>query len=79
MWNFNPFSIPENSQELEASKVLLDNWFQNLKIKETRWRVPHNIERILSLTAHIQLELDHIVVRFMQGTIGKSKPLNYYP
>ena len=43
MWNFKPFSIVENSQEIEVAKVLLNNWFQILKIKTSRWRVPQII------------------------------------
>ena len=43
MWRFKPFSHNGKLKELENGKVMLENWFQNLKIQTTRWRVPQNI------------------------------------
>ena len=43
MWRFKPFSQRGTLQELERGKVLLENWFQQLKVHMTRWRVPQNI------------------------------------
>ena len=79
MWHFKPFSMDGNSQELEGAKVLLENWFQNLKVLTSRWRVPQNIRRCIPLTTHIQLELDHIVVWYMKGVAVKDKHLDCYP
>ena len=67
------------SKELADVKVLLENWFQNLKVQTTRWRVPQKIQRSLPKTVHIQLEVDHTTVWYMQGIKVKSKPLDYYP
>ena len=50
-----------------------------MKIQTNRWRVPQNIQRSVLKTTHIQLELDHIVVWYMQGEKEKAKPLDYYP
>ena len=58
MWRFNPFAQNGTLKELANGKVMLENWFQNLKIQTTRWRVPRNIRRSLPKTAHIQLELN---------------------
>ena len=79
MWSFNAFSKDGNSQELEAAKVLLDNWFQDLKIKTTKWRVPQDIWRSLLPIAHILLELDRTAVWYMQGDVAKAKSLDSYP
>ena len=79
MWHFKPFSMDGNSQELEAAKVLLENWFQNIKVLTSRWRVPQNIQICMPSTTHIQLELDHIVVWYMQGAAVKDKHLECYP
>ena len=43
MWRFKPFAQTGTMQELEKGKVLLENWFQQLKIQMTKWRVPQNI------------------------------------
>ena len=43
MWRFKPFSQKGTLHELERRKVFLENWFQQLKIHMTRWRVPQNI------------------------------------
>ena len=45
----------------------------------TRWRVPQNIQISLPKTSHIQLELDHTIVWYMQGEKAKARPLDYYP
>ena len=66
-------------KELAKGKVLLENWFQQLKVHTTRWRLPQNIQRSLPKTAHIQLELDHTAVWYMQGAKEKEKTLDYYP
>ena len=58
---------------------MLEKWFQNLKIQITRWTVPQNIQRSLPKIAHIQLELDHTTVWYMQGEKATAKPLDYYP
>ena len=44
MWIFKPFSHKGTLHELEHGKVLLETWFQQLKVCMTRWRVPQNIE-----------------------------------
>ena len=43
MWRFKPFSQNGTMKELAKGKVLLENWFQQLKVQTTRWRVPLNI------------------------------------
>ena len=45
----------------------------------TRWRVPQNIRRNLLVKYHIQLELNHTLVWYMQGEDPKAKALDYYP
>ena len=65
-------------KELENGKVLLENWFQTLKVQTTRWRVPQNIRRSLPKIAHIQLEFDHTTFWYMQGAKAKAKRLDYY-
>ena len=67
MWRFKPFSHNGMLKELENGKVMLENWFQNLKLQTTRWRVPQNIRRSLPKISHIQLEIDHTAVWYMQG------------
>ena len=57
MWHFKPFSMVGTPQELEEAKLFLENWFQNLKVQTTRWRVPQNIRICLPSKAHIRLEL----------------------
>ena len=79
MWRFNPFSQSGTLKEVENGKVMLGNWFQNLKIQTTRWRVPQNIRISLLKIAHIQLELDHTVVWYMHVEKETTKPLDYYP
>ena len=64
---------------MENGKVLLENWFQQLKIQTTRWRVPQNIRRSLPKTTHIHLELEHTAVWYMQGAKAKEKTLDYCP
>ena len=36
MWRFKPFSQRGTLHELERGKVLLENWFQQLKVRTTR-------------------------------------------
>ena len=79
MWRFKPFSQNGTLKELANGKVMLENWFQNLKIHITRWRVPQNIRRILPKTTHIQLKLNHMAVWYMKGEKATVKPLDYYP
>ena len=79
MWRFKPFSQNGTLKELANGKVMLENWFQNLKIQMTRWRVPQKIQRSLPKTPHIQLDLDHIAVWYMQGEKAKARALDYYP
>ena len=43
MWRFKPFSQKGTLHKLDRGKVFLDNWFQQLKVRTTRWRVPQNI------------------------------------
>ena len=79
MWRFKPFAQTGTLKELENGKVLLENWFQQLKTQTTRWKVPQNIRRSMPKTTHIQLELDHTEVWYMQGAKAKAKTLDYYP
>ena len=79
MWRFKPFSQNGTMKELAKGKVLLENWLQQLKVHMTRSRVPQNIRRSLPKKAHIQLELDHTTVWYMQGTKPNAKSLDYYP
>ena len=65
MYKFKPFSKKGTPHELEQGKVFLENWFQQLKVRTTRWRVPQNIRRKLLANSHIQLELDHTSVWYM--------------
>ena len=41
--------------------------------------MPQNIRRSLPKTTHIQLDLDHAAVWYMQGAKATAKPLDYYP
>ena len=43
MWHFKPFAMARTPLEQEESKVFLEHWFKDLKIRTTRWRVPQNI------------------------------------
>ena len=79
MWNFKPFSMARTPLQQEENKLFLEHWFQNLKIRIARWRVPQNIRRCLPPTTHIQLELDHTTVWHKKGSVAKTKPLDYYP
>ena len=79
MWRFKPFSQRGTLQELESGMVPLENWLQQLKVRTTRWRVPQNIRRSLPTNSHIQLELDHTSVWYMQGCDSNAKALDYYP
>ena len=79
MWRFKPFSRRETLQELENGKVLLENCLQQLKVRMTRWRVPQNIRRNLPVKSHIQLELDHTSVWYMQRDDSNIESLDYYP
>ena len=40
MWRFKPFSQNGTLKELENGKLMVENWFQTLKVQTTRWRVP---------------------------------------
>ena len=40
---FKPFSQKGTLHELAQGKVFLETWFQQLKVRMTRWRVPQNI------------------------------------
>ena len=53
MWRFKPFSRRGTLHELEQGKVFLENWFQQLKVHTTRWRVPQNIQLNLPANSHI--------------------------
>ena len=79
MWRFKPFSQRGTLQELESGKVLLENWLQQLKVRMTRWRVPQNIWKNIPTNSHIQLELDHTSVCYMQYDNSNAKTINYYP
>ena len=63
---------------MAQGKFFLENWFQQLKVRTTRWRVPQNIRRNLPAESHIQLELDHTSVWYMRGQDPKSQDLDYY-
>ena len=67
MNRFKPFSQTGTPHELGQGKFFLENWFQQLKVCTTRWRVPQNIQQNLPTNSHIQLELDHTSVWYMQG------------
>ena len=41
--------------------------------------VPQNIRRSLPKKSHIQLELDHTTVWYMQGAKSNANALDYYP
>ena len=41
--------------------------------------MPQNIRRNLPADSHIQLELDHTSVWYMQGQDPKAQDLDYYP
>ena len=43
MWHFKPLSMARTPKEQEEGKLLLEHWFQNLKVQTTRWRVPQKI------------------------------------
>ena len=79
MWRFKPFTQTGTMKELENGKVMLQNWFQQLKIQMTRWKVPQNIRRSMPKNDHIQLELDHTAMWYMQGAKTKARTLDYYP
>ena len=79
MWRFKPFSQKGTLKELEDKKVLLENWLQQLKVRTTRWRVPQNIQPSLPTKSHMQLELDHTSMWYMQGDNSNAKALDYYP
>ena len=79
MWRAKPFSQKGTLKELEDGKVLLEKWLQQLKVRTTRWRVPQNIRWSLPTKSHIQLELNHTSVWYMQGTDSNAKALDYYP
>ena len=79
MNRFKPFSLKETPRELAQGKIFLENWFQQLKLRTTRWRVPQNIRRNLLVKSHIQLEIDHTTVWYMQGEDPKAVALDYYP
>ena len=79
MYRFKPFSQKGTPHELEQGKVFLENWFQQLKVRTTRWRVPQNIRRNLPANSHIQLEIDHTSVWYMQGDNSNAKALDYSP
>ena len=72
LWRFKPFSKNGTMKELTKGKVMLENWFQQLKVRTTRWRFPQNIRRSLPKTTHIQLELDHTAVWYMQGVTSPT-------
>ena len=78
MWRFKSFSQKGTMKELADRKVLLENWPQQLKFHTTRWRVPQNIRRSLPKKSHIQLELDHTTMWYMQGAKSDAKALDYY-
>ena len=79
MWRFKAFSQKGTMKDLANGKVLLENWLQQLKVHTTRWRLPQNIRRSLPKKVHIQLELYHTTVWYMQGTKSNAKTLDYYP
>ena len=79
MYRFKLFSQKGTPHEPGQGKAFLENWFQQLKVSTTRWRVPQNIRRNLPANSHIQLELDHTSVWYMQGTESNAKALDYYP
>ena len=79
MHHFKPFSQKGTLHELAQGKVLLETWFQQLKVRTTRWRVPQNIRRNLPADSHIQLALDHTSVWYMRGQDPKAQDLDYYP
>ena len=79
MNRLKPFSQKGTPHELAQGKIFLENWFQQLKLRTTRWWVPHNIRRNLPVKSHIQLELDHTAVWYMQGEDPKAATLDYYP
>ena len=78
MYRFKPFSQKGTLYELAQGKVFLENWFQQLKVHTTRWQVPQNIRCNLPANSHIQLELDHTSVWYMQGEDPKANALDYY-
>ena len=79
MNRFKPFSLKGTPCELAQGKIFLENWFQQLKLHTTRWWVPQNIRRNLPAKSHIQLEIDHTAVWYMQGEHPKATALDYYP
>lgn len=72
MFNFRSFSMNIPNLILELSKLLFEQWFQNLKIKCGKWRVAHNVQRSLRGSAYVDLQLDH--TRIWSGEDNAEDP-----
>lgn len=79
MFNFRSFSMNNPNQLIERTKMLFEQWFQNLKLKCGRWRVAQNVRRSLLGSAHVDLQLDH--TRIWSGVDGArdADDLDYIP
>jgi len=79
MFNFRSFSMNNPNQLIERTKMLFEQWFQNLKLKCGRWRVAQNVRRSLPGSAHVDLQLDHTRIWSGVDGAGDADDLDYIP
>ena len=52
---------------IPSPKQIFTMWLQEVKSACHKWRVPQNIRQALPLTFHIELELDHTKLWYVNG------------
>ena len=78
MFNFRRFSMT-STQDPQVAEKYFENWFQNLKLKCGKWRVPQVIRRSLPANVQVDLQLDHTKIwSGAEGTLD-AEDLEYIP
>ena len=78
MFNFRDFSM-HNKQVSGHPKQLFELWFQNLKVKCGKWRVPQYVRRSLPDSVQVDLQLDHTRVWSSVENAQEAVDLDYSP
>ena len=67
MYNYSCFKIRSKVLGIPSPKQILTLWLQEVKSICHKWRVPQNIRRDLPPTCHIEIELDHTKLWYVNG------------
>jgi len=64
---------------MHRPKQLFEMWFQNLKLKCGKWRVPQPVRRSLPDSVQVDLQLDHTRIWSGTDSAPEAVDLDYSP